>query len=133
MTLNPTDVDSNVEFYKIPAPINTTINELLEKTKNQMGPKYYGYSASSNNCQYFISAIITSNNINRGLDFVKQATESIFENNPNLRKLTNTITDLGNRVDIIQQGGQIHKMNYKLSSTSKSFPTEAGIRFKRIN
>ena len=37
--------------------------------------------------------------IYEGLDFVKQSTEDIFKNNSNLRKFSNTITDIASRFD----------------------------------
>ena len=92
-----------------------------------MGGKYFTYSASSNNCQDFIKSIFESNNISQGLDFIKQDTETIFADHHNLRKFTNTITDIGSKIDVIQQGGQI----YKLSSFSKSLPSVIEIRSRK--
>ena len=42
--------------------------------------------------------------------FIKQNTESIFANNPTLRKLTNNITDLDGRFHEII-GGDVEKVN----------------------
>jgi hypothetical protein len=39
--------------------------------------------------------------------FVKQATQSLIP--PNIRKVSNTITDLAGKADIILQGGDIGK------------------------
>ena len=113
LTINATMVN-DTEFFSVSCPSNLTVNELLDKTKIYMGDKFYRYSASSNNCQDFILAMLKSNNINQGIDFVKQDTESIFSSNPNLRKFANTITDIGNRTDVIMQGGNI---KYKKSYT----------------
>jgi hypothetical protein len=125
LTINPLYIQ-NTETYKINFS-SISINDLLTNTKKYMGGKYFTYSASSNNCQDFIKSIFESNNISQGIDFIKQNTESIFADHPNLRKFTNTITDLGSKIDVIQQGGQI----YKLSSFSKSLPSELEIRCKK--
>jgi hypothetical protein len=41
--------------------------------------------------------------------FTKQSTQELFT--PQLRKITNTITDIAGKVDIIRQGGDIKKKN----------------------
>jgi len=96
---------ANIELLKIKTFNELTINELLSNTQKFMGDKYFKYSASSSNCQDFIESIFLSNNINEGLEFIKQDTESIFLDKPNLRKFTNTITDIGGKVNIIRQNG----------------------------
>lgn len=76
-------------------PSGLSIKMLLSNTKQLQGPKYYRYSASSNNCQDFIKAMFVSNGItdDRYIEFIKQDTEAIFKNNANLRKLANNVTD----------------------------------------
>jgi len=61
--------------------------------------KFFSYSGYDNNCQSFVLNLLNSNGIlTNDLDtFIKQNTESIFANNPTLRKLTNNITDLDGR------------------------------------
>lgn len=90
-------------------PPNRTFAELIQNTQNLMGEKFYTYSSSSNNCQYFVRAIFQSNGMLRPQyeAFIKQDTESIFRNNPNLRKLANTITDIAGEVNGLMMGGEI--------------------------
>jgi hypothetical protein len=78
-----------------PIPSGLSINMLLSNTKKKQGAKYYRYSASSNNCQDFISAMFSSNGMadSRYIEFIKQDTESIFKNNATLRKIANNATD----------------------------------------
>ena len=76
-----------------------------------MGDKFIKYSAYGNNCQDFIQNILLSNNIHEGLYFVKQNTEYIFKNHPNLCKFSNTITDFAGRIDVIKQGGNLSQSN----------------------
>ena len=76
---------------------NLTLNILLEKTKNNMGDKFFSYKGQDNNCQFFISQILKSNGLNTDeLDkFVLQDTRALFSNNPRFRKIVNSITDIG--------------------------------------
>jgi len=62
-----------------------------------MGSNFLTYNAAHNNCQVFILSVLKANNIGnqQDYDFVKQDTEELFNDLPNLRKLTNSITDLG--------------------------------------
>jgi hypothetical protein len=83
-----------------------TIDILLNKTKEAMGNNFFTYQAGSNNCQTFIYTILKSNNLlnSDNENFIVQRTRDIFKNE-NLRKLTNTITDIAGRFDVIKQGG----------------------------
>jgi hypothetical protein len=85
-----------------------TPNIILEKTKALMGDQFLSYSAFNNNCQHFISSILKSNQLGSPADyaFVKQDTESLFENSPQTRKFADTLTDLGARVSKITGRGR---------------------------
>jgi hypothetical protein len=87
-------------------PQGLTLNDALEKTRERMGGKYFTYSAKDNNCQDFIVAFLTANNIGTETDksWVKQETKVLFDGNDRLRKIANTITDIGARFDVIKQG-----------------------------
>ena len=78
-------------------PVNKTVNELFQNTKNQMGDRFLPYQSASNNCQVFIMGVLDGNGLNNPerTSFVKQDTKSIFANNPALRKFANTLTDIG--------------------------------------
>jgi hypothetical protein len=96
--------DENLPVY---IPNGLTLNILMARTRALMGNKFLSYSASSNNCQNFILAILQSSNLANPQNtlFVKQATQSLFT--PELRKISNTITDIAGGIDIIKQGGRI--------------------------
>jgi hypothetical protein len=87
-------------------PQGLTLNEALNKTKERMGGNYFTYSAKDNNCQDFIVAFLTANNIGNETDksWVKQETKVLFEGNDRLRKIANTLTDIGARFDVVLQG-----------------------------
>jgi hypothetical protein len=74
-----------------------TINTLLEKTRNNMGDKFFSYKGLDNNCQYFINSVLKSNGLNTDEleSFVIQDTRHLFDNNPRFRKIVNSITDVG--------------------------------------
>ena len=78
-------------------PVNKTVDELFQNTKNRMGDKFLPYQSASNNCQYFIMGVLDGNGLNNSerTSFVKQDTKAIFEKNPALRKFANTLTDIG--------------------------------------
>ncbi len=78
-------------------PVNKTVNELFQNTKNRMGDRFLPYQSASNNCQVFIMGVLDGNGLNNSerTSFVKQETKAIFANNPVLRKFANTLTDIG--------------------------------------
>ncbi len=86
--------DKQTEFTES-FPVNKTVNELFQNTKNKMGEKFLPYQSANNNCQFFIMGVLDGNGLNtpERTEFVKQDTKNIFT--PELRKLANTITDIG--------------------------------------
>ncbi len=95
--------------YNIPSGL--TINEMMNKTKEYQGGKFFKYSAANNNCQDFIVAIFRSNNIGDDSDikFIKQDTEQLFKNLPSLRKFANTVTDIGGAFNVAVTGKGLDK------------------------
>ena len=84
------------QLMKVNFSSSLTLNSILEKTRNYMGDKFFTYSGSHNNCQYFIDSILKSNHISNSeySKFILQDTRHLFENNPKFRKLSNTVTDI---------------------------------------
>jgi hypothetical protein len=115
-------------------PKGMTFGQLVDNTKEYQGEKFLTYSSSSNNCQYFIMAILQANkfgNVSRYANFIKQDTESIFKNNPALRKIANTFTDLGGNMNVIINGQgntKFKKGNIRLvpKSYSRTEPISTG-------
>jgi len=117
----PKDTESRV-ITSSDIPQGLTLNDALEKTRERMGGNYFTYSAKDNNCQDFIVAFLTANNIGNETDksWVKQETKVLFEGNDRLRKIANTLTDIGARVDVLRQGaGIIDFEDMKWGSFSK--------------
>jgi hypothetical protein len=59
-----------------------------------MGGKFLTYSAFDNNCGHFVMAMLRSSNLSNpsNILFVEQTTAHLFT--PQLRKITNTVTDI---------------------------------------
>ena len=115
MEKNPKNRD-NEETQEITTPIpnNLSINDMLDRTKNNIGDnKFFGYSARDNNCQDFLINILKNNNIGNetNYNFIKQNTKQLFDNMPSLRKLSNTITDLGAAINVITTGKGITEIH----------------------
>lgn len=81
-----TNDDAQTESMLIEYPKETlmTLNTLLEKTRQQMGKRYFLYNAKGNNCQDFLRAVLVSNNLGNSeeIDFIKQSTREIFNKSP---------------------------------------------------
>lgn len=110
MLLNPTRRPHTQEEAVKNIPSGLTLNKVLENTKAYMGDKkFYGYSASHNNCQDFLTSVVKSNNIGGqdDIQFIKQDTQYLFKNLTGLRKFSNTLTDIGARVNVFMEGGDI--------------------------
>jgi archaellum component FlaF (FlaF/FlaG flagellin family) len=104
-------MNKGAENMNVNIPNGLSLNVLLDRTKQLMGGKFLTYSSRDNNCQHFILAMLQSNNLStsQNILFTKQATQHLFT--PQLRKITNTITDLAGKLDIIRQGGDIKPKN----------------------
>jgi len=90
-----------------------TVGQLVDNAIRYGGADFYKYSVS-NNCQQFILNVLKGSHLsNPNVDtFVKQNTDTLFKkddgsNDDTLRKVSNTITDLAGRADILLQGGNI--------------------------
>ena len=90
-------------------PSGLTINEMLEKTKSDMGAKFYVYQAKSNNCQFFVMSILRANDLDtkQNEEFVIQDATSLFSDS--FRKTSNTVTDIGAAVNTLTDNDVIKK------------------------
>ena len=107
ITISPYQMNYQAENLYVHFPPGITINILLENTRNEMGNSFLTYSARDNNCQNFVLSLLQSNGLSneRNILFTKQSTTGLFS--PELRKLTNTITDIAGKIDIIREGGNL--------------------------
>ena len=98
-----------------------TLNKLLAGGQNIQKDKWFRYSANNNNCQDFILAIMNGSHIGNEQDrqFVKQDTSSLFKDDSFLRKFSNTVTDIGSKVNEITMGAGVHKSCKQILSNNK--------------
>jgi hypothetical protein len=98
--------DKNEENLPVNFYPGLTLNMLMARTKSSMGGKFLSYSTYNKNCGgHFVMAILRANNLvtSQNTVFVEQTTANLFTGE--LRKITNTITDIAGALDIIKQGG----------------------------
>ena len=111
ITISRYQMNKNAENMNVNIPSGVSLNILLDRTKQLMGSRFLTYSARDNNCQSLILAILQSNNLStpQNVLFTKQSTQELFT--PSLRKITNTVTGVAGKFDILRQGGDIKKKN----------------------
>ena len=107
ISISKYQMNSGAENMPVAIPSGLTLNILLANTKQLMGNKFLAYSAYNNNCGNFVLAILRSNNLStsQNVSFTEQTIKHLFT--PQLRKISNTITDVAGKIDIIRQGGDI--------------------------
>ena len=111
MEINPKQRrDEEMESVKN-IPQGLTVNVMLENTRRSMGNQFFSYDAVNNNCQDFILSVFKSNGIGDRLNenFIKQDTGTLFRGLPVLKTIAHTATELGERANIVSQGGSISK------------------------
>ena len=108
MTINPKKVKGEEELH-MAIQKQLTLDQLYHNGEMKMGDKFYPYSARDNNCQDFVMAILEGSGLAsaREKEFVKQNTTDLFGDDDFVRKLSNTLTDVGARFNVLLQGGAI--------------------------
>jgi hypothetical protein len=111
ITISRYQMEKNAENVNVNIPTGLTLNILLANAKQFMGGKFLSYSAYDNNCGDLVLSILKSNNLStyQNISFTEQTTKNLFT--PQLRKITNTVSDIAGKFDIIRQGGDIKKKN----------------------
>ena len=109
------DTIKGQEELDVPIHNSITLNQLLEGGKTILKDKYFSYRAFGNNCQdYQIALLKGSNLLNPQLEaFIKQDVSELANINPYLKKIANTMTDLGGKFNEIIHGTGIHTRHSK--------------------
>lgn len=106
------------EQISIPISNPVTLNQMLERTKQQMGEdRYFQYNAFSNNCQDFLLAFISSNGLlsPEAQSFIKQDITQLAKEMPEFTKSVSKLaTDIGHAV-----GAGIHKKSRLIKKKNK--------------
>ena len=91
--------DSKTQTYQIPLNKTFTINEMLEKARNNVGDHlYFSYSAFTNNCQSYIKYLLEGEGLftQQASDFLYQDIEELAKEMPQYVKTTaNVLTHTG--------------------------------------
>lgn len=92
----PSDADTERMPVTLP-PTPFTVNEMLFKTRERQGDRYFLYDAFTNNCQDWIVDLLTANGLAnaQNIAFVKQPLEGVVKTLPGYTsKLARMATDL---------------------------------------
>jgi hypothetical protein len=107
-----------------------TLNQMIEKTRNFMGEKnFYDYDAFTNNCQNFISNILTANSLNspKYQDFLYQDMAEMYKTLESkagyLSKIAKFSTRMGSLWNRLTGAGVLEK---------KEFPINYGINAEKV-
>ena len=120
----PSRPKTEIEPIKETLPSGLNLNTMMANTERVMGKgKFLGYSAKDNNCQDFLATIVKANNLgdSKDISFIKQDTKSLFKDLPYLRKLSNTLTNIGAKVNTIISGGGLESNDYLFKVLSNAF------------
>lgn len=100
--------DSQTERMPVNLPTgNMTVNEMLFKTQERQGDKFFLYDAFSNNCQDWVSDLLVANGLAtpQNLAFVKQPLENVLAELPSYTQgFARVATDLGALADVALKG-----------------------------
>lgn len=101
------DVDYNNNDY--------SIYDLLFKTRLIMGnQRFFKYDAFKNNCQIFVLSLLKALGMNNGpyIKFVKQDVDDLVKRNPVISPLANVITNIGEKANILINGGSLKRNSW---------------------
>lgn len=114
-------------------PYNLTIGQLNTNCYNKMGNEMFSYNAKTNNCQVFIRNLLECSGIHGYEIFISQDIRNIFNGLTTSRKIMNSITDIGNRLNMLSEGEGIiksKKHEQKLTTLSNSDLMSIAIKLK---
>ena len=107
ITITPYHMNYKAENFFVQFPPGITKNILLQNIRDKIYQKFLTCSARDNNWQNFVLSLSESNGLSneRNILFTKQSTSTLFSTE--LRKLTNTITEIGAKFDIVREVGYL--------------------------
>ena len=121
-TLN-NHIESHSETREVKnIPYNLTIAKLCENCLNKMGNRMFSYNAKHNNCQVFIRNLLEASGMYGNEIFIMQDIKQLFHGFTGTRKIMNTVTDIGNRVNMLTEGTGLipSKHEHTLTTLSNS-------------
>lgn len=94
----------DAEYETVPVPCCLTVFEMMNNTREAVGPAMFRYEAFNNNCQIFLLNILKANDLDTGhiSAFINQSVENLIQELPQyvrpFANLTTNIAGLANRV-----------------------------------
>lgn len=100
LSLTQNSSNARSDTLEISIGNSLTLEDMLNKTKQVMGDKFFTYKAQDNNCQYFAQSFLTANGLGskETEEFIMQDVSSLFDQDVKFRKLVNTITGIGKQI-----------------------------------
>jgi len=102
-------VPQDAETMVVPnVPPGLTLQQLMDNTDQYIGTsKFLGYSSRDNNCQSYVHGMLVGSGMSTPAttEFVVQDVKSLFT--PEFRKLSNSVTGIGAKAELIMQGGSV--------------------------
>jgi hypothetical protein len=96
--------DQQAEYETVPVPCCLTVFEMMNNTREAVGPAMFKYEAFNNNCQIFLLNILKANDLATGhvSAFINQGVENLLQELPQyvrpFANLTTNIAGLANRI-----------------------------------
>jgi hypothetical protein len=100
-------VSNDTELIKVQMNGSMSLNDLLNKTNQRMGPNMFIYDAFTNNCQDFIANVLLANGLAdpKVLSYVKQPLEKVLQSLPSYTKtIAKSATDIAALADVALKG-----------------------------
>ena len=110
LSLSPKAPKQEESLEVKPVPPNLTLNDFLNKALQKVGvDKFFSYNAETNNCSDFIEMLLEASGLWKepSISFVEQPAKEILGRFGLLSKVVKGITDIGERADILMEGGDI--------------------------
>lgn len=97
----------NAETIDVPMSSAISLQQLMDKAQQMVGPSFFTYDAFTNNCQIFINNILNANGLNNTdiRNFIMQDTAQIVQELPKyVKPVSRIITNIAGIADRIIQG-----------------------------
>jgi len=111
-------------------PYNLTISKMCENCFNQIGDSMFSYNSKHNNCQAFIKNLLEASGMHGNEIFIMQDVKQIFHGLTGTRQIINTVTDIGNRLNMLSEGAGLSKHKQKLTTLSNSELMSIALKIK---
>lgn len=98
------DIDSKGKCMQVYLPKSLTVAEFIKNGEEEQPENFWNYNPETNNCQVFVMSLLIGNNLlNEQLsEFVKQCAKCVL--NGYTSKLSQVLTDIASRADVILHG-----------------------------